>query len=108
MEEMSRHQRCSSASMRMDRAEWMNRILLTPLNTEKPDIKGAIQRMKEMTVTRDELMESVDNVLFTPVELSTKVKTAFTREYNKTVVSVKKKVIDSESDEELDEMECLD
>ena len=101
MEEMSRHQRCSSASMRLDRAEWMNRILLTPLNTEKPDIKGAIQRMKEMTVTRDELIESAD-ILFTPVELSTKVKTAFTREYNKTVVSVKKKVIDSESEDEME------
>ena len=99
MEEMSRHQGCSSTSLRLDRAEWMNRILLTPLNTEKPDIKGAIQRMKEMAVTRDELIEST-GVLFSPVELSTKVKTALTREYNKTVVSVKKKVIDSESEEE--------
>ena len=111
MEEMSRHQRCSSTSMRLDRAEWMNRILLTPLNTEKPDIKGAIQRIKEISVTRDELMESVD-VLFSPVELSTKVKTAFTREYNKTVTSVKKKVMDSESDDDVkeleDEMERLD
>lgn len=99
MEEMSRHQGCSSTSLRLDRAEWMNRILLTPLNTEKPDIKGAIQRMKEMAVTRDELIEST-GILFSPVELSTKVKTALTREYNKTVVSVKKKVIDSESEEE--------
>jgi replication factor C subunit 1 len=105
MEEMSRHQRCSSTSMRLDRAEPMNRILLTPLNTEKPDIKGAIQRMKEMSVTRDELMESA-GVLFSPVELSTKVKTAFTREYNKTVVSVKKKIqMDSEEEEDLEEME---
>ena len=99
MEEMSRHQRCSSTSLRLDRAEPMNRILLTPLNIEKPDIKGAIQRMKEMSVTRDELMESVD-ILFSPVELTTKVKTALTREYNKTVVSIKKKIIDSESEEE--------
>ena len=104
MEEMSRHQRCSSTSLRLDRAEPMNRILLTPLNTEKPDIKGTIQRMKEMSVTRDELMESVD-ILFSPVELPTKVKTAFTREYNKTVVSVKKKqvLIDSESDDEVND-----
>jgi hypothetical protein len=107
MEEMSRHQGCSSASMRLDRAEPMNRILLTPLNTEKPDIKGAIQRMKEISVTRDELMESID-ILFSPVELTTKVKTAFTREYNKTVVSVKKKVIDSESDDELKELEEIE
>jgi len=105
MEEMSRHQGCSSASMRLDRAEPMNRILLSPLNTEKPDIKGAIQRMKEMSVTRDELMESA-SVLFSPVELSTKVKTAFTREYNKTVVSIKKKIqMDSEEEEELEEIE---
>ncbi len=100
MEEISRHQGCSSASMRLDRAEYMNHILLSPLNTEKPDIKGAIQRMKEIEVTRDELIESA-SVLFSPVELSTKVKTAFTREYNKTVVSIKKKVhMDSESEEE--------
>jgi replication factor C subunit 1 len=104
MEEMSRHQRCSSISLRLDRAEPMNRILLTPLNTEKPDIKYAIQRMKEMSVARDELMESAD-LLFSPVELTTKVKTSLTREYNKTVVSVKKKVIDSESEEEEEEIE---
>jgi hypothetical protein len=107
MEEMSRHQRCSSVSLRLDRAEYMNHILLTPLNIEKPDIKGAIQRMKEMSVTRDELVESVD-ILFSPVELTTKVKTALTREYNKTVVSVKKKVIDSESDDEVNELEEIE
>jgi hypothetical protein len=107
MEEMSRHQRCSSVSLRLDRAEYMNHILLIPLNIEKPDIKGAIQRMKEMSVTRDELMESVD-ILFSPVELTTKVKTALTREYNKTVVSVKKKVIDSESDDEVNELEEIE
>jgi replication factor C subunit 1 len=104
MEEMSRHQGCSSASMRLDRAEPMNRILLTPLNTEKPDIKGAIQRMKEIAVTRDELIESTD-VLFSPVELSTKVKSSFTREYNKTVVSIKKKVQTDSEEEEEEEIE---
>ena len=102
MDEISRHQGCSSASMRLDRAEYMNHILLSPLNTEKPDIKGAIQRMKEIEVTRDELIESA-SVLFSPVELSTKVKTAFTREYNKTVVSIKKKVHMTDSEEEEEE-----
>jgi hypothetical protein len=52
-------------------------------------------------------MESVD-ILFSPVELTTKVKTALTREYNKTVVSVKKKVIDSESDDEVNELEEIE
>jgi predicted HAD superfamily phosphohydrolase YqeG len=77
------------------------------LKAEKPDIKGTIQRMSEMKITRDELVESVGDVLFTPIDLSTKTKTAFTREYNK-IVSVdmkKKKRMVSASDSESDEDE---
>ena len=108
IEDVSRHQRCSSKTMRLDCAEWMNTILLTPLKTEKPDIKGTIQRMLEMKITRDELVESVGDVLFTPVDLSTKTKTAFTREYNKILVADTKKrkrvaTIDSDSDSESEE-----
>jgi hypothetical protein len=104
IEDLSRHQRCSSKTMRLDCAEWMNRILLTPLKAEKPDIKGAIQRMLEIKITRDELIESVENILFTPVDLSTKTKTAFTREYNKIMTGDKKKrrQIIADSDEELE------
>lgn len=109
IEDLSRHQRHSSKTMRLDCAEWMNTILLTPLKAEKPDIKGTIQRMLEMKITRDELVESIGDVLFTPIDLSTKTKTAFTREYNKLIVGdIKKRkrvAIDSDSDSESDEDE---
>ena len=112
IEDLSRRQRHSSKTMRLDCAEWMNKILLTPLKAEKPDIKGTIQRMSEMKITRDDIVESVGNVLFTPVELSTKTKTAFTREYNKIVsvdIKKRKRVLESESEsdsyEEVTELE---
>ena len=44
LEEMSRVQACSKKSLRLDSAEWYQRILLKPLLTEKPDIKGVIKR----------------------------------------------------------------
>jgi hypothetical protein len=107
MEEMSQTQKCSKKTMRLDRAEWYNRILLTPLLADKPDIKGTIKRMEEMKISRDDLMDTLHDVLSSPVEVPTKVKTAFTREYNKTVVSdVKKRkrmVADSEDEDVEDE-----
>ena len=112
IEDLSRRQRHSSKTMRLDCAEWMNKILLTPLKAEKPDIKGTIQRMLEMKITRDDIVESVGDVLFTPIDLSTKTKTAFTREYNKIVsvdIKKRKRVLEleseSESDEEVTELE---
>lgn len=109
MEEVGRSQQCSRKIMRMDRAEWYHRILLTPLLSEKPNIKGLIQRMEEIKITRDDLMETMSDVLCNPVEVPTKVKTAFTREYNKTISSdVKKRkrvIIDSDDEDALIEEE---
>jgi replication factor C subunit 1 len=103
MEEMSRSQQLSKKAMRLDCAEWYQRILLRPLLADKPDIKGTIQRMEAMRLTRDDVLDTLHEVLSTPVEVPTKVKTAFTREYNKMMsgdVKKRKRIIDS--DEELD------
>ena len=61
--------------------------------------------MMAMKLTRDDVLDTLDNVLFTPIEVPTKVKTAFTREYNKLAMPVKKRkrMIDSDSEEEEDE-----
>jgi hypothetical protein len=106
MEDMSRSQTCSKKALRLDSAEWYHHILLKPLLTDKPDIKGTIQRMMAMKLTRDDVLDTLDNVLFTPIEVPTKVKTAFTREYNKLITSSvkkRKRMIDSDSEEEEDE-----
>jgi len=109
MEDMSRSQTCSKKALRLDSAEWYQQILLKPLLVEKPNIKGTIQRMMAMKLTRDDVLDTLDNVLFTPIEVPTKVKTAFTREYNKSVMPVKKRKrimdSDSEEDEEVKELD---
>ena len=92
--------------MRLDCAEWYHRILVRPLLTDKPDIKGTIKRMEEIRLTRDDLMDTLNDVLYSPLDIPSKVKTAFTREYNKTVsADIKKRKrfmvdIDEETDEE--------
>ena len=40
--------------------------------------------MDELKITRDDLMETLQEVVMEKVEIPTKTKTAFTREYNKT------------------------
>jgi replication factor C subunit 1 len=109
LEDMSRSQACSKKTLRLDSAEWYHRILLKPLLADKPDLKGTIQRMEAMKLTRDDLLDTLNDVLFAPVEVPTKVKTAFTREYNKSVmpgVKKRKRLMmdsDSESDTSLED-----
>jgi hypothetical protein len=93
--------------MRLYELEPMEKILLQPLQKEKPDIKGAIQRMDANHLTRDHLVENIAENLFYPTEIPTKVKTAFTREYNKGHQSVRKvKEKDPEDPEDdLDDLE---
>jgi replication factor C subunit 1 len=110
LQAIGRTQRSSSSSMRLDMAESMSSILLRPLQQENPDIKGTIQRMKEMKVTREEIGD-LQEVLFAPVEIATATKTKFTREYNKMMgAPVKKRKVmkmdvDGDSDEEEEEEE---
>lgn len=117
---LAKKRRCSANILRLDYVEHLQKSLLTPLQQDKPDIKGLIQRMDVMGVTRDDLMDTLCEVSFNQVEIQTKIKTAFTREWNKshgemiTHGKKKRKVEDSESDmdsdmEELEEeMDGLD
>lgn len=102
---------CSNDSFRLDYADPIQNILLNPLKTEtslKPDIKGVIQTMDILRFTRDDLMDNLQEFMLEKVELPTKVKTAFTREYNKIhsdkkVAKTIKKL--SANDMDLDELE---
>ena len=113
LEEVGRVRHQSVRSMRLYELEPMEKILLQPLQKEKPDIKGAIQRMDAVHLTRDHLVENIAENLFYPTEISTKVKTAFTREYNKGHRSVRKVKEDLEEDieemeEDMEELDLLD
>jgi replication factor C subunit 1 len=74
---------CSNDEFRLDYAEPLQQLLLTPLKADKPDIKGVINNLGQLRFNRDDVMDSLQEVLFEKVEIPTKTKTAFTREYNK-------------------------
>jgi replication factor C subunit 1 len=113
LEEVGRVRHQSVRSLRLYELEPMEKILLQPLQKEKPDIKGAIQRIDAIHLTRDHLVENIAENLFYPTEIPTKVKTAFTREYNKGHQGVRKVKEDLEDDlddleEDMEELDLLD
>lgn len=110
LDNLSNKMFCSNDSMRMDYAEPLNKIILQGLIIEKPDIKNTIEKMDLLGFTRDDIMEQLQEVLFETIEIPTKIKTTFTREYNKTHLSgmkksktTKKRKVEEMSDEEDDE-----
>ena len=112
MEEMCKPMRCNMNVMRLDYTEALRMSLLRPLLGG--DIKSAIAGLDTVGLTRDDLMALCD-MAFDPVEISTKVKAGFTREWNKTrgnkIMGKKRKmeiVDDSEEIEEMEEMEELE
>lgn len=84
LDDMSLRMNCTPESLRLDYASPLQSILTIPLQADKPDIKGVIKMMDEAKITRDDLMETLQEVVLEKVEIPTKTKTAFTREYNKT------------------------
>jgi replication factor C subunit 1 len=99
-----------AAEMRLDYATPLQTMMLGPLAAEKSDVKGVLARMDDLGWTRDDVMENLQEVCLEAMEVPTKVKTAFTREYNKAHkgASKKRRISDStESDgeEEEDDME---
>ena len=113
MEEVGRVRHQSVRSLRLNELEPIEKILLQPLQKDKPDIKAAIQRMDAIHLTRDHLVENIAENLFYPTEIPTKVKTAFTREYNKGHQGVRKIKEDPEDDleeieEDMEELDLLD
>jgi replication factor C subunit 1 len=74
---------CSNDIFRLDYADAIQNIILSPLKEDKPDIKTTIKTMDSLRLTRDDLMDNLQEIMFEKVEIPTKIKTAFTREYNK-------------------------
>ncbi len=81
MRELAAKMGRDAASMRLDYVTPLQSILLRPL--EKADVKGTIQKLDDLGWTRDDVMENLQEVCLDPVEIPTRAKTAFTREYNK-------------------------
>jgi len=107
MEEVGRVRGRSASSVRLEETEAIQTILLKPLSGlkgEKGDlsaIQGIIGRMDTIRLNRDQLLE-ISETMFGSSEIPTKVKSMFTREYNKghSVVKVKDEVEEEEEEEE--------
>ena len=82
IDELSTKMYCSNDIFRLDYAEPIQTIIFTPLKADKPNIKTTIQTMDQLQITRDDMM-NLSEMMLTTFELSTKTKSAFTKEYNK-------------------------
>ena len=79
---------------------------------------SVIKTMDQLRYTRDDIMDNLQEVMFDKFELSTKVKTAFTREYNKAhpdkkaAKAIKKLSVNDieldEGEEDVDEVQPLE
>lgn len=120
IELLARKERVSAATMRLTYADPLQTILVTPLLSEKPNITACVDGLVKRGWDRDDLLEHLPAVLSTPMEISTKVKGAITREFTKlSKVGSKRKVKDmtdtmdigdneeqeEESDDDVDEVE---
>jgi hypothetical protein len=107
MEEIGRVR--GHSSVRLDETEAIRRILLQPLLSLKGDkaelivVQGVIRRMDAIGVSRDQLLEHMADTAFGDIEIATKVKTMFTREYNKGHKTTKT-VLEEEEEEEEEEI----
>ena len=108
MDVIAKKMRCNMTIMRMDYAGPLRASLVAPLQQDKPDIKQLIQRLDSLHLTRDDLIETLCEVSLTPVEIQTKVKTAFTREWNKGHREGKKMAVKEEEEEDENEDEDED
>jgi hypothetical protein len=112
MDDLSSKVNCSNADFRLDYADAVYQILLAPLmdgaktDNAASNIKNTIKTMDALRLTRDDLVDKLQEVLINPIEIPTKTKTAFTREYNKTHPdgkSTQKKIKKLSAKEELEE-----
>jgi replication factor C subunit 1 len=105
MENICKPMRCNRNVMRLDYTETLRMSLLRPLLGG--DIKAAIAGLDAIGLTRDDL-ETLCEVSFDPVEIPTKVKAGFTREWNKRHMGKKRKMEIVDDSEEMEEMEELE
>jgi replication factor C subunit 1 len=105
VDDLSSKMRSSNGAFRLDYADAIQGILLGGLQGDKPDIKGVIGAMDSLGLSRDDLMDCLLEVVFDKVDIPTKVKTAFTREYNKMYPDKKvgKKIVKADESEEDEE-----
>ena len=110
LEDIARSRGRSASSMRLEETEAIQTILLKPLSLLKgeksdiPAIQTIISRMDTIRLNRDQLLEGLD-IVFRSIEIPTKVKSMFTREYNKGHSVVKSVKVKDEVEEEADEEE---
>jgi len=111
MEDIGRSRGRSASAMRLEETDAIQTILLKPLSLLKgekgdlPAIQAIISRMDAIRISRDQLLE-VSETVFESIEIPTKVKTMFTREYNKGHSVVK--VNDTVEEEEEEEVEVIE
>ena len=79
---VGRARKISGASFRLEEADSMYSILARPLMMEPAPIAETVARLDAIGLTRDDLLESMEGVV-TPLGISTKTRSAFTRLYNK-------------------------
>jgi replication factor C subunit 1 len=117
IDDLSSKMFCSNESFRLDYAEALQNILLNPLKADtllKSDINLVIKSMDALRFTRDDIMDNLQEIMFDKVDISTKVKTAFTREYNKahpdkkaakTIKKLSAEDVEDEEEEDVQELE---
>ena len=109
---VGRARKISGSSFRLEEADSMYTILAHPLLVEPPLLADTVERLDAIGLTRDDLLESIEGVV-TPLGISTKTRSAFTRLYNKKNPvdrGIKRKAmaamdVDGGSDEEEEEEE---
>jgi hypothetical protein len=99
------------SSTRLVETESIRRILLQPLLSLKGDksdlgaIQGVIRRIDTIGLSRDQLLEHIADTAFRDIEIVMKVKTMFTREYNKSHRTTKRILEENEEEEEEEDEE---
>ena len=110
LEDAGRARGQTASSMRLEEIDAIQTILLKPISLLKgekkdlPVIQDIIAQMDAIHLNRDQLIDGSD-IVFGSIELSTKVKTMFTREYNKghSVVKIKIPKEEEEVEEDVEE-----
>lgn len=97
IENLARKERVSATTMRLTYADPLQTIIVTPLLSDKPNITVCVDGLVKRGWDRDDLLEHLPAVMSTPMEISTKVKGAITREFTKriTTSSSKKRKVDA-------------
>lgn len=112
--DVSKKMRCSAATMRLDYLDPLVQVVDAPLRGEViplAQIQGVIQTLDTMGLDKEDLTETMENVVLYPIQgITTKTKTAFTNQWKKAHAGAPKrkaKMIDadSEEEEEVDEIE---